>query len=266
MTMKRLRNYPSLVFAYARLNLRAELEYRGAFISQVAAMILNDAVWLAFWWLFFERFQVLRGWQLDDVVALWSITAAGFGIAFALMGNALSLATIIARGELDVWMLHPRELLSHMLLGKMNAMAWGDVIFGYAVYLIFARPDPLRFVMFVLLSLSVAAVFIGLSVLSASLSFYLGNSSTLTEQWRYAVITFATYPPTIFDGAVKLALFTIIPAGFISYLPVQALRNLSLLDAALAVAGAAGILAAGVGFFYRGLRKYESGNLLGMRG
>ncbi|MBI4473705.1 MAG: ABC-2 family transporter protein, partial [Acidobacteria bacterium] len=74
-------------------------------------MIVNDAVWLAFWWLFFQRFQVLRGWQLDDVVTLWAVTAAGFGIAFALMGNALFLAGMIANGELDAWMLHPRELL-----------------------------------------------------------------------------------------------------------------------------------------------------------
>ena len=65
---------------------------------------------------------------------------------------------------------------------------------------------------------------------------------------------------------VKLLLFTIIPAGFVTYLPIQALRDLSLLDAALAVAGALGVLAAGVGMFYLGLRRYESGNLMEMRG
>ena len=50
------------------------------------------------------------------------------------------------------------------------------------------------------------------------------------------------------------------------YLPVQALRDLSLVDAALALAGALAVLAAGAGVFYLGLRRYESGNLMEMRG
>jgi ABC-2 type transport system permease protein len=264
--LARLRNYLGMATAYTRLNLNAQLEYRGAFVAQVAAMFLNDGVWLVFWALFFTRFPVLRGWQISDVITVWAIGASGFGLAHAIYGNALHLATLIAQGQLDVWMLYPRALLPHMLLGRMNASAWGDALFGYAVYFIFVRPDLIHALLFVGLSLSATLLFVGFSVLTGSLSFFLGNAAGLGEQWRNVLITFSTYPAILFEGAVKLLLFTLIPAGFVSYLPIQALRDLSLRDAALALAGALAVLAAGSAVFYLGLRRYESGNLMEMRG
>jgi len=108
-------------------------------------------------------------------------------------------------------------------------------------------------------------LFVGFSVLSGSLGFFLGNSATLTEQWRMAMITLSTYPATLFGGTAKLLLYTLVPAAFVTYLPIVALRDLSLVDAALAVAGSLGLLLLSAGVFYAGLRRYESGNLLAMR-
>jgi ABC-2 type transport system permease protein len=94
-------------------------------------------------------------------------------------------------------------------------------------------------------------------------TFALTRSVTLTDQWRNAMMTFATYPGPLFRGAVKVVLFTALPAVFINTFPVRALRSLA--DAGLALAGALGVLAAGAAAFHLGLRRYESGNLLAMR-
>ncbi|MGH7999129.1 MAG: hypothetical protein ACREPR_06805 [Brasilonema sp.] len=61
-------------------------------------------------------------------------------------------------------------------------------------------------------------------------------------------------------------LYTLIPAGFVTYLPIEALRKLSLMHTLLAVAGSTVVLLVGVGVFYHGLRRYSSGNLMNMRG
>jgi ABC-2 type transport system permease protein len=263
--MKRLRSYLGLVWAYVRINFAAQLEYRAAFASEVAAMIINDAVWVTFWVLFFTRFPVLRGWDVRDVITVWALSAVGFGMAHAVYGNAIRLPSLIADGHLDAWMLYPRALLPHMLLGKMLPSAWGDVVFGFAVYLGFVRPDLPHFALFVALGISAAMLFVGFGVLSASLGFYLGNSAALTEQWRSAMITFSTYPAAVFQGAVKILLFTAIPAAFITLLPVEALRTLSVGKAALAILGSAAVLVLGVTLFHHGLKRYESGNLLALR-
>src|SRR3954467_6490955 len=101
--LARLRNYIGLASAYTRLNLNAQLEYRGAFIAQVAAMFINDGMWIILWSLFFARFPVLRGWTINDVLTVWSMTAAGYGLAHAIFGNALELPALIVQGQLDVW-------------------------------------------------------------------------------------------------------------------------------------------------------------------
>lgn len=152
-----------------------------------------------------------------------------------------------------------------MLLGRMNATAWGDALFGYAVYVYFVRPDLAHFAMFVLLTLASAVVFVGFGILSGSVGFYLGNSATLTEQWRFAMITFSTYPATLFQGGVKLLLFTAIPAAMINLLPIVTLHSMSPADAGLTLLGSVAVLAFGTAVFYHGLRRYESGNLLAMR-
>jgi ABC-2 type transport system permease protein len=167
---------------------------------------------------------------------------------------------------LDVWMLYPRSLLPHLLLGKMSASAVGDALFGLAVYLIFVRPNLEHLLLFLLLVISVAALFLGFSVLTGSLAFFLGNAAQLSEQWRFALITFSTYPMVLFDGPVKFVLFTLVPAGFISGLPVEALRTMNFEFAALTMLGSMAVLAAGILVFHLGLRRYESGNLLEMRG
>lgn len=259
-------DYLGLVAAYTRANVRAQLEYPGAFLSQVIAMFINDGAWVLFWVFFFSRFRVLHGWGLPDVISLWAVTAAGFGIAHAIMGNSLQLAPLIIRGELDVWLSHPRALLPHMLLGRSVPSAWGDAAFGYAVYFLIVRPDPARMVLFVILTFVSAVVFVGLGIIAGSLSFFIGNASSFADEWRYAVITFATYPPALFQGVVKLLLFTIIPAGFVSYLPVEALRSLSLMYALGALLGALAVLAVSVAVFHIGLRRYESGNLMSLNG
>jgi ABC-2 type transport system permease protein len=263
--LAKLIDYLGLALAYVRLNLAAQLEYRGAFVSQVVAMFVNDLLWVAFWGLFFTRFPVLRGWDVKDVITVWAVAAAGFGLAHAVFGNALHLATMIAQGQVDVWMLYPRALLPHMLLGRMSATAWGDVLFGYAVYAVFVRPDAAHFVLFAFLTLTSATVFVGMSVLSGSLGFFLGNSAILAQQWQFAMITFSTYPSVLFRGGVKLLLFTVVPAAFVNFLPIEALRDLSLWHALLALLGSLGVLGVSVLAFQLGLRRYESGNLLAMR-
>src|SRR5262245_35446966 len=264
--LKSMKDYLCLVLAYGRINLNAQWEYRAAFISEAVGMIINDAFWLGFWVLFFSRFPVLAGWSRNDVLVLWCITASGFGVAHAVMGNAWHLPGVITNGQLDLWLLHPREVLSHLLLGRTVASAWGDAVFGFAVYTAFVCPDVSHFVLFAMLTLSTAVVWVGFAVITACLAFYFGNGALLAEQTRFAMITFSVYPEPLFSGGVKFLLFTAIPAGFVSYMPVKALREFSLIDAGFVLAGALVIGVCAFAIFYLGLRRYESGNLISMNG
>ena len=233
---------------------RSNLAYAGEVVSRTVFLGILLYIFVRLWSVVYaeSNSKLLGGLALTQMVWYLVITES---IVLSGQRIAAEVDDDVRTGRLAVQLLRPVSYPIYRLA----------VTFGYGVYILLVRPDPLRIAMFVGLSISAAAVFIGFDVLTASLGFYLGNSAVLSEQLRFALITFSTYPATLFDGAVKIVLFTVIPAAFVSYLPVQALRGLSVRYALFALGGSLAILAAGAGVFYHGLKRYESGNLLAMR-
>ncbi|HEX2037194.1 MAG TPA: ABC-2 family transporter protein [Chloroflexota bacterium] len=250
---------------YVRSNFQVALEYRVSFWVQVLAMALNDTMWIVFWAVFFARFPVVHDYGLADVITVWSVAALAIGLATGLFGGAYRYAGEVARGRLDFYLVLPKPVLFHLAISSMSVSAWGDVLFGLAAYLAVVRPGPGTLALFLFLALASAAVFVAYSILANALAFWLGNAEGFARQLTEALITFSLYPSALFSGAVKLLLFTLIPAGFIAYIPVELLRAWSWPLALALLAAAAGGLALARLVFYAGLRRYESGNTLAMR-
>src|SRR5215204_3080359 len=115
--MNRLAAHGRFFGDYARSNLLVALEYRASFAMQVLGMLLNDTMWVVFWWIYFSRFPVLGGgWQLEDVLAMWAVSATGFGLCVGFFGNCTRLAQIINQGELDYYLALPKNVLLHVLV------------------------------------------------------------------------------------------------------------------------------------------------------
>ncbi len=251
--------------AYFVANLQAAMEYRVAFWVQVFVMLGNDCLWLLFWWSYFHQFPLVNGWQQSDVVVIWSVSALGIGLGNAIFGNAQMLAQLVMTGGLDAYLGMPRYALLHVCISATTPSAWGDVLFALGAYSVFLRPNPLTLLLLLLLGGLVALIFASFLVIFGSLAFFLGNTDGLTQQMVGALVTFATYPMGIFNGAVRVMLFTIIPAGFISFVPLQLLHKVSLPLAGAMVGFTLLITMGAAGFFHLGLKRYESGNLLGMQ-
>ena len=251
--------------AYFVANLQAAMEYRAAFWVQIFTMAANDSLWLFFWWTYFHQFPLLHGWQNTDIVILWAISACGFGIAMCVFGNAPKLAALIMNGGLDAYLGMPRNVLLHVCISATDPASWGDVVFAVGAYVLLLHPDLPHIGLFALLALQVALVLTSFVVILGSMAFFVGNTEGMTQQVFGALITFSTYPMNIFTGVVRLLLFTLVPAGFVSFVPLQLLHQFTwpLLGA---MAGfTVLIVSVAMGVFHLGLRRYESGNLLGMQ-
>jgi ABC-2 type transport system permease protein len=260
-----LRSYASFLFEYLKANLAMQMEYRATFIGRIIGMVLNDAMWLSFWLIYFARFPVVRGWERADVVTLWAVCALGFGLCFSLFGNINRIASIVVRGDLDFYLVYPRHVLLHLAVSRMDATALGDVAFGLVVFFALVKPTVIQALLFVVSGLLVACIFFGFTVIIHSLAFVAGNSEMLADQASNTLIHFATYPSSIFDGPTKAILFTLVPAGFINTIPVSVIRDFDpLFFAGLALA-AIFLLPASDRIFKALRRKYESGNLMQVR-
>ena len=255
-----------LVLGYLRHNLMSAMAYRGAFFLQVFGMILNNSALLFFWWVLFSQLPTLRGWDLTQVMTLYGILAFGFGLANVVCGNAFLVARAIVRGDLDYYLALPADPLVHLLVSRMSLSAWGDMVFGLAVYLI-ASPDRWRSLpLFLLLGGLVALIFVAFSVLVSSLAFWIGNADNLAGQAINSLLSFGLYPIEIFPSPVQWILYTLIPAAFVGSMPAGLLSEFSWERLALLVVFTAGLVLAASLVFRWGLRRYESGNLVIVRG
>ncbi|WP_438444430.1 ABC transporter permease [Gorillibacterium sp. sgz5001074] len=248
-----------------KLNLAGAMEFRMSFFLTAGMMMLNNAVFLFFWAVYFQNFTLVKGWSLHDVMMMWAVGTAGFGLSQSLFGNALRIASLVAQGELDTYLTQPKPVLLNLLVNRMSLPAVGDLLFGVILYGIFGDHSAAGFLKYGTACIAVMLLNLSFYVLTQSLAFFIGNAEGLGYQFFMGFITLTTYPTDIFKGWGKIMLFTVIPAGFISYIPVGFLRDA---DAGFMAGTAAAILvfgAAAATVFHRGLARYSSGNRIGMR-
>ncbi len=255
-----------LIAHYLRHNTMSAMAYRGAFLIQVLGMVLNDVMLLFFWTIFFSRFPTLKGWSLSDVIALYAIIATGYGLATLVCGNSRHVAQIIAGGDLDYYLALPADPLVHLLVSRMSLPSWGDIAFGVLIYLVTNPERWFTLPLFLLLCVLSAIIFVAFNVIVGALAFWLGQAQNLAMQLGEALLSFGLYPIDIFPGGVRLLLYILIPAAFVGSVPAKLLRDFNVAQL-LALAGfSLALWLAARWIFYRGLRRYVSGNLITMRG
>jgi len=260
-----MRAHLAFLAAMVAMNLKSSFALRGAFWLQAGFMTANNLLYFCFWWIFFDRFEEVGGWRVADVAALYGVVAAGFGFAVVFAGGIRDLSRSIVDGDLDAYLTQPKNPLLHLVSSKTSAAGWGDLLSGIGFLLGSGLVDWRALPLAALAVLLSASVFIASGVILHSLAFWLGRIDNLARQMWDFLVTFSIYPRPIFSGALKLLLFTLIPAGFIGYLPVELLRDFEWQGLAASVAGALAYCALAVAVFAAGLRHYESGNRFGVR-
>lgn len=257
-----MRRELSFLAALWRANLQAAMEYRAAFITQVVGMVVNNGLYFLFWVLFFERFEQVRGYGLREMALIFGLAACSFGLGVYLFGNVLSLAEIISEGRLDYYLSLPRPALLHALASRSVASGLGDFSYGFLSFLAVGPHTIDGAARFGLAVICGATVFVGFLVLVSSLAFWVGSATQISSQALMALITFASYPVTLFDGTAKLLLFTVMPAALMGTVPADFVRGFGWSGLGLMAAGAAAFLSLAILAFQRGLRRYESGSAI----
>lgn len=258
----RLAAHARLLAHMVRLNLQGAMEYRVSFLVHAAFMVLNNAVFVGFWWIFFERFGDVEGWALEHVFEIFGMAALAFGMARVVFGNLPMLATMIEEGRLDQALGQPKDPLLKLLAGRTSPASVGDVVFGVILIACYTRHGVAAVPRLLLLAGLGATVIVSAGVLIHSLAFRLGRARGIAGRLDEALLTFALYPEELFSGRVRALLFTVLPAGFISYVPVRLLTRPEPWELAAYAALCLGLMVLAHAVFQRGVRGYESGNQL----
>ena len=247
------------------VNIQSVFEYRANFLLQVFGMMLNNAAFALFWGVLIGKVGAVGGYGFEDVMLIWALVSSSFGLAHVAFGNVRSLGRIIQRGALALCLLPPKDVLLNGLSSRPIVSAWGDFAYGLLFLALLPVCDPGRLALFSALAVTGGLVFSATFAAAESLSFFLGDSAGISGAVTEFLLSFSLYPETIFGRGMRWVFYTVLPSGFIAFVPLSALKGIGWPAAGLAAGAALAYSAASYGLFRLGLRRYESGNQMGSR-
>ncbi len=259
-------NYIKLTLSMLKLNLKSVMEYRTSFVMQIFAMLISNASFGFMWLIFFKRFPVVGGWTFQDTMLLLSLSSLNWGIVNLFASGTAFLAKAIANGELDYQLTLPKNLLWLIATSKANfATSIGDIIFGVMAYCFAGSLTNLQLLNFVLMVLITAVILFNFILITQSIGFFVGNFEDAADQ-LFIVLLFGTYMPQGgIHGFLKLIMMTILPVMLIGKVPVELIRVFSWTSLGILLGAAIVSTVFALWLFNRGLKRYESGNLIGVK-
>lgn len=249
----------SLYAAQVGPAIRMSFADRGNFALQVGGMMVNNLVFLTLWVLFFAGFRSVGGWGLADVALLLGLMMTIFGIAGVALGGYRDMAASILRGEIDALLTQPKGVLARLLARESIATSWGDLAVGLVMLVFFAELEAAEIPLLLVALAAGLTVWVSAGVSFATLAFWAAGARSFARDLTDFTLLFSSYPGSIYQGAVKVIAYTVLPAGFVVMAPVRLLREPS--PATLAVVLGAAVLYAGIaaGLFHLGLARYRRG-------
>ena len=212
------------------------------------------------------RFQGLGEWRAVDLYFMVGFTVLARGLANVFSGrNVLMISRKIGRGQLDHALLQPLPLWKALAaegFSPFDLLLTVALGAGTLIWAIARLPQTHHPLWFGALALNLAAsicVFVSYQYLWGVLAFWSPRGAEEVNTTSASVIeSLAGYPLDAAPRAVVTVLLTVVPVGFIGWVPSRALLGMGPGPAAMLIGpGAAVVLAVlAVLVFRKGLQRY----------
>lgn len=246
-------------------NVRSAMEYRTNFFTEISVVFIVDMGLLWLWFIFFKEFPSLKGWMFLDTANLLAVSWAGFALVDTFAVNIARLSNLIIEGGLDYYLLSPQPLLLHVTFGKTLIKEIGSFFSAATIFVILGNITFFHVCLYVLLILLSALTYYSCLLLVGALTLFIGHIERIGNIYEFMLLNLIFYPQTVFSGGLKILMYTVLPIFFIGTIPSQILQSFSWYYLGMLVGFSFSLLLLARFVFYRGIRRYESGNLLAVR-
>jgi ABC-2 type transport system permease protein len=244
------------VIALARANLAGHGADLSRTVLMSGVMFLQNFLFFMVWVVFFSSVGQVKGWRLEEVSLLYGLAAVSVGLTLFVCDGARSLPFLVRDGGFDAFITRPRHPLPAVLLSRSSTASLGDLFSAPVYWFVFAGASLDRLPLLLGLSLLATIIFASVIIVLCSIAFWIPKSGRFADQLFEMLIIFSLVPQHTQPFAVKLVTYSLLPAGFISLIPVSLLINFDWATFAVLLAAAAGYAALAIVVFNAGLRRY----------
>lgn len=257
-------NQCKVMLLSVKYNIMREMTNHITFITNIVFMVLNNATFIVTWVLLFQLKKNIGGYTMNDVLLLWGLAAGTFGLSHIFFHRAYDIPDLIIAGKLDSFLVQPKNVLLGVISSGTSTSALGDLLYGYLIICIF-KFSIVNLILFTFFSITGALILTAFAVIVGSLSFWIIRAEALSSNLNNIITLFSTYPEGIFKGIVRMILYTVVPVGLASYLPLKVMLQFHLLNLFVVVGFTILIIAVAFFVFYKGLKRYTSSSLMSAR-
>lgn len=261
MSRSMVANYLQLSWLLIKTNISTALSYPISFWTQVIGIFFNDSAYLVLWIVFFKRFPVIAGWNIDQMMILLALLNVVFCLCEVPADGIFNLSQYVVTGQLDSYLTMPNNIIWSVAMSQTEIGAIGDGLFGIVLMFIVYGFAPLKILWFLIIAVLTAVLVFNWGLMVQSLAFWFGDIEDIARRLMRMIFSFSIYPQSIFVGAIKIIMMTVIPAFYVVTVPVSLLLNFTLGYFAILVSSVVVTTLASQWIFYQGLARYESGSL-----
>ena len=258
------KNQIKISFLSVKYAIMKEMLNKASFFMNVIIMILNNASFIIQWVILYSLKENVGGYTFKQVLLIWGMAAGSYGLSRFFFKKAFELSDIINTGKLDSFLVQPKNVLLSTITTDVTPSALGDIIYGYIMLFIFGFTIP-RFFLYTLFIICGGFITTAISVIFSSLSFWFSKTDIITDTINSLMINFGTYPDGIFEGIAKGLFYTLIPVGFVVFVPVRTITNFNIYSFLIIILVTIFLVTLAFIIFNKGLKKYSSSNLMSAR-
>ncbi len=207
-----------------RMILQSRMSWRLNFLSYLFATTFKEIVQVALIWVVLDRFKSVGGWTVWEVGFLYGLNSFLFRNFTTFLGGCFEITGHVLSGDLDQFLTTPRNPLfllnarytsAYRILYNVSALII-LLTCGYLAGIAFTIPNLLLLIVFMI---SGSVILFSVFLITGSLSFWLRDSSELTNFIMNSVVEYLRYPIHIYGKFIAFLLTVIIPIGFVNYFP-----------------------------------------------
>lgn len=259
-----------LYFLLLRAQARSQGVYRISFAFDALAAALITAAEFAAFALVLPRFGSLSGWSLGEVSLLYGLAELSFVVMDLFFGgfDSPNLSQHVRTGSFSTFMLRPAPLPlqifgSDFALRRITRVILAAGILWYGLSQVDITWSFGAATLLLGSALGLVAFFGGLFVIGGTLTFWTVDSVEAMNVLTYGGRTLISYPMDIYGQMLRQTFTYVLPAAFLSYLPVLHLLGRPLPDGLpdwvvyLSLPVGLLMLALAFGFWKVGVKRYQ---------
>ena len=247
-------------------NIKNEKELKTSFIITVIGMAINNTSFLILWYYFGKTIGEVNGWTAMDMFGLYGFSTTSYGIVVSVFSGIREIPTYIATGNLDKYLLTPKNILMKISTSKLHTSAFGDLIFGltcFTIYAFWAKLSVIQLLVSFYLIIIASIITYAFTLVSMTISFYLMDGDNVSQGLHGLFISNTTYHGGAFTGVLRFIFIFIVPSLLCGAIEVEIVKSLNMFSLLMITLTSLLWFIFSIWFFYKSLKRYESNSLFG---